>query len=413
MNLTDSKEEISERLLAIESSRLLLEEDGIASITFYRGDLGKATEYFRKRAKQVLAANPWLIGRLVRNKRVDKNVHLVYPQDALSEELFESLFHPNPEELKIGSEMPYQELYRESHTAVIKKGIKSINKPDVVSRITIVPDMDCKQDGFALIFSISHIAADGYTYYKIFNSLFTNNPVEVLQPKRYRQADEKIAEAVGKQEYDYLFSAPFILNAITGGLFGKKAKCYAFYVEPDKVKEAKFKSSSQSNVGFVSTNDILTSNFIRTIKARLCMTAINLRNRVDSIGSHNAGNYEAALLFDDATSETPEGIRRTLLNGVPFQPTTKRLPSFWEGLTCNIGLVTNWAGFTGNLEIEGCKQRLHMPLHATKLMPFDCAIIFAPTPGKLAVLFFAKKVDAETLVSGCELGDSVSTKIFQ
>jgi len=410
--MIENLKETHERLLDIESSRLLLEEDGIASITFYQGNLKSAIEKLKQRAAKVVQANPWLVGRLVRDKRKDKNVQLVFPQDASAKELVDLMFHPSPASVQVGSNMPYKQLYQASESAVIKKGIKSINQTDVISRLTIVPDRDNEQ-GFVLIFSISHIAADGYTYYKIFNSLFSENPIEKLRPKRHLHADKAIRTAVGEKQYDYLFSPAFILNAIKGALFGQKAKCLAYYLDTDKIADAKSKViKKNSKINFVSTNDIITSSFIKTTQARLSMTAINLRNRVDNISPEDAGNYEAALLFDHKVGASPEGIRETILNGPDFKPTVEPLPNFFTGLTCNVCIVTNWAGFTGNLLIQGCEQQLHLPLHATNLMPFDCAIIFEAKPEELAMLVFAKRVSNDALESGCEVGQPVSNKIF-
>jgi hypothetical protein len=78
-----------------------------------------------------------------------------------------------------------------------------------------------------------------------------------------------------------------------------------------------------------------------------------------------------------------------------------------------LGQVSNWSSFAGDLAFEGCEQRLHLPVYDIGMMPFDCAIIFKPLPGKLAVMYFAKTVGREALLSGCELGESVSTSMFQ
>ena len=403
--------DITVPLLSLESSRLLLEEDGIASITFYRGDLQKVKERMRLLLRQVVTANPWLSGRLVRNKK-QKNVQLTYSQEPITDSGIEQLFHSESSLPTIGSEMDYESLYNASRSAVIEKGIKLINKDKILTKISIVPDIHVK-NGFALIFSISHIAADGYTYYRIFNSLFSHEPPPVMKVTRNHQAGEAVANAVGRKEYDYLFSAPFIINAIKGAIFGKKAKCYAYYVDLKKISEQKKSVAiGKSDTNYVSTNDLLTAGFTKTIESRLCMSAINVRNRVEGIDESNAGNYEAALLFDDKKSTTATSVRKTLEEGPPYSPTEKKLPGLLEGISCRLGMITNWAGFTGDLTLDACDQTLHMPLHGIKMMPLDCAIIFAPLPGKLAILFFAKSVSELTLVAGCPLAEKVSEKIF-
>jgi hypothetical protein len=414
MSFAPVEKEVIVPLLSIESSKTLMHEPGVTSITFYRGDLAKVSAYIRARFKEIVDANPWLAGRLVRNKD-HKNVQLVHPQAPISDDVNDRLFHPNPSQLRIGSEMRYEELSRAAKSAVVKKGSKLINKPAPVTRITIVPDVNCPEEGFALIFSISHIAADGQTYYQILNSLSTAGTIQPLQATRIQKASEKVAHAVGKKEYGFLFSVPMICNVLKGMVFSKKAACFAFYVDPDKVKKAKAEVTANPTEGvdFISTNDILTSSFARTIRARLCMMAINFRNRIDGIVDKDAGNYEAALLYDEEKYERPSSIRKTLQEGPPFLTTAKPLPGFWEGLLCTLGQITNWATFAGDLVFEGCEQQLHLPMYNTGMIPFDCAIVFRPMPGKLAVMYFAKTVGREELLSSCELGEPVSTKMFQ
>lgn len=171
MSFAPGEREVIVPLLAMESSKSLMEEPGITSITFYRGDLAKVTAYIRTRVKAIVDANPWLAGRLVRDKQ-HKNMQLVHPQTPVSDDVIGRLFHPNPSQLRIGSEMRYEELSKAAKSAVVKKGSKLINKPDPVTRITILPDANRPEDGFALIFSISHIAADGQTYYHSFKLTF-------------------------------------------------------------------------------------------------------------------------------------------------------------------------------------------------------------------------------------------------
>lgn len=236
-----------------------------------------------------------------------------------------------------------------------------------------------------------------------------------MRATRNQEASEKVADAVGKKEYDFMFSVPLICNVLKGMVFGKKAECFAFYVDPDKVKKAKAEVTANPTEGVdcVSTNDILTSSFAKTIRARLCMMAINCRNRIEGIVDADAGNYEAALLYDEEKYGRPSSIRKTLQKGPPFLTTVKPLPGFWEGCLCTLGQITNWATFAGDLVFEGCEQQLHLPMYATGVIPFDCAIVFRPMPGKLAVMYFAKTVGREELLSNCELGEPVSTKVFQ
>jgi hypothetical protein len=414
MSLMTPGTERSVSLLEVERSWLLMEEPGIASINFYRGNLERARERIRARMKGLVNANPWLVGRLVRSGWRSP-VELVYPLSQVPEELFEKLFHPDENQIRIGSDMPYESLCERAATAIVANGHRLINRNQVVCRVALVPDSANPTSGFALIFSLSHIAADGYTYYYLLNELLSDGEIRPMRAERSHAASSAVAEAVGQKEYKHIFSLPFLFNAMKGMLLGGKATCHAYFVDDEKIEALKLAQAARAEdeAPFISTNDILTSSFIRVSCSRLCMSAINLRGRIDGISMVDAGNYEAALLYDDLQAATPQGVRATLLSGPPFKPTAKALPGVREGMFCNLGLITNWATFAGNLELSECEQVLHLPLHSIKKMPFDCAIIFTPATGRTAVMYFLKRTSREQLLQGCELGDPVSRQLFQ
>lgn len=414
MSIIQTEKETIVPLLDEESSTVLKGEYGITSITFYRGDQARAIAAIRARVREIVDVNPWLAGRLVKNKQ-HKNIQLAYPSAPLSDDVIERLYHDNPSQIRIGSEMGYEELFKASKSAIVKKGLETINKPDIITRITIVPDMHCPEDGFALIFSISHIAADGYTYYQVLNSLFATGAVQPLLVKRKQEAADKVVEVVGKKAFNFFHSIPFILNLLKGFIFGKKVNCYAFYVDPDKIKIARDEIVANPTVGvdFVSTNDILTSSFARAVNARICIMAINLRSWIKEINSNDAGNYDGGLLFDEGTCARPSNIRKAFQSGLPVLTTAKPLPGFGEAVKCKICLISNWSDLQGNLVFDGCEQKFHLPLYDVKSFPCDSAVVFKASPDKLAVMYYTKTVGRDKLLLSCELGESVSAKMFQ
>jgi hypothetical protein len=401
-------------LLDEESSTIIKGENGITTITFYQGDQARATATIRARLKEIGHVNPWLAGRLVKNRK-HKNLQLAYAAEPLSEAMVDRIFFDNPSNINIGSEMGYEELFKAAKSAIVKKGAKLVNNPDCITRLTIVPDMHSKGNGFALIFSISHVAADGYTYYKIFNQLFTNTPVEPLVVKRKQEAANRVLEVVGQKSFKFFHSAPFIINLVMGALFGKKTKCYAFYVAPEKINSAKNGAniSSTAGVDFVSTNDILSSSFAKVTGARLCIMAVNLRSWIKDISSNDAGNYAGGLLFDDDTCARPAKIRQAFQTGLPITTTVKPFPKFGEALRCKLSLISSWSDFQKSHDLEGCEQVLHLPLYdAKEAFPLDSAVVFKAKPEKLAVMYFTKTVDRAKFLSHCEIGDTVSAKTF-
>lgn len=402
-------------LLKEESSTIIKGENGITTITFYEGDQSSAFTSLQARLKEIIHVNPWLAGRLVKNKK-HKSLQLAYPSGALSEDKMKPIFHDNPSSIKIGSKMGYEELFKEAQSAIVKKGIKLINKQDPITRLTIVPDIHSPEKGFALIFSISHVVADGYTYYKIFNQLFTDKPVEYLEVKRKQDAADKIIDVVGQKSFKFFHSAPFILNLLNGAIFGKKTKSHGFYVDPEKISKVKnqVKESPASGVDFISTNDILSSSFAKATDSRICIMAVNLRSWVKDIGSNDAGNYAGGLLFDNEVSSQPTKIRKSFQAGLPVPSTAKPLPKFREAMKCKFSLISSWSDFQESHDLEKCQQLLHLPLYdSKKAFPLDSAVVFKARPNELAVMYFTKTVGQEKFLSDCEIGDTISSKIFQ
>ncbi|WP_108807995.1 hypothetical protein [Aquimarina spinulae] len=400
-------------LLKEESSTIIKGENGITTITFYKGDQAHTSITLRDRLKEIINGNPWLAGRLVKNKK-HKNLQLAYPSGVIPDDVIERIFFDNPSDIKIGSEIKYDELFNISKPAIVNKGVKLINKSDPVTKLTIVPDQHSQGKGFALIFSISHVVADGYTYYKIFNQLFTDKPVEQFEAKRNQEAADRVTEVVGKKSFKFFHSAPFILNLVKGAIFGKKTKCYGFYVEPEKINIAKNQAKeNSSSVDYVSTNDILTSSFAKVINSRICIMAVNLRSWIKDIDIDDTGNYAGGLLFDDDTSYHPANIRKAFQAGLPVPTNAKPLPKFWEALRCKLGLISSWADFQESHDLEKCEQLFHIPLYeAKKAFPLDSAVVFKAKPEQLAVIYFSKTVERNKFLSNCEIDDTISSKIF-
>lgn len=134
-------------------------------------------------------------------------------------------------------------------------------------------------------------------------------------------------------------------------MFNQPAKCIAFYLDDDRIALAKSEALKNSDVQFVSTNDIITSGFFNACRSRLGWMGIDCRGRMDRI----RGTYK-----------TP-GTIRTMLNSTPYKTLTKPFPSFCSWLCCqesaSFGMVTNWSSFAeGLLQIDGCELDIHMPV---------------------------------------------------
>ncbi|MSO14084.1 hypothetical protein [Rickettsiales endosymbiont of Trichoplax sp. H2] len=97
-------------LFEYESSNQMASELGITTITFLKtNNQKKAISEIKSRLFQILKANPWLAGRLIRIKG-QKRLKLIYLPNITEKDLNE-VFHEN-ENIEISVKTPYSELYK-------------------------------------------------------------------------------------------------------------------------------------------------------------------------------------------------------------------------------------------------------------------------------------------------------------
>lgn len=387
---------IYQPLLDTESSLMFfLAEPAITTITFFKGaDAKRSSEWFRDRLMDVCKANPWLVGRLVKNKKIHKNVLLEYPVKVSNEDLDAIICNDEKRVSnlqKISTKTKYEDLVDRilKSDAVVGPGYKLVGKKDRrIAKFTLIP---IDNDQVALIASITHAVSDGFTYYQILSML--NGEIKELSPSRKHEFVQESADAIGTKEYKFLNSTAFLICCLKSMMCGSKPKIEARYIDQDKIISGKEKVKS----GFVSTNDMITSSFARATKADIILMAINLRNRVKGTDQNDAGNYESVLLHDSSSASTPEALRKTLQGGVPYKREgNTKLPGFFQTVRSKVALITNWSFpelWKANLKLFDCTGAktipiyLHLPIYNTKDIAFPLGIIFRPKPDRLAILY--------------------------
>jgi hypothetical protein len=213
---------------------------------------------------------------------------------------------------------------------------------------------------------------------------------------------------------------------LSGLLFGPKAHWCCNMVDDDKVREAKSKAvaaasnsgggGSGAEVSFVSTNDILTSHFCNATQARVTMMVINMRDKISiPITDNHAGCYEGCMLLDAPNYTDPSQIRKCLSAGAPYTRQTPSPPLPGLCGACPMALITSWASFPFDISLlPGVdSQQLHLPCMQMPAM-MDVAVVFRPQPGKLAMLYLAKRATPQKLlhIDTTVLGASVDDAIF-
>lgn len=404
---------VSVSLLEPESSWKRANDPSITTITFFKGSLAEAAPKIRDRLRAVVKINPWLVGKLVRNKE-HKRLQLVYPDKlSLVEEALDDLFCVNAGGIELHPEMPYQALAKAAASAIVQPVRVILNKSSLVTRLTLIADSRDKSSGFAMIFSMSHNISDGHTYYKILHMLSTMEEIEALNPVRKDDIPAKMIDAMGKREWEFFSSFSHAFNALRGALLGKKAKVFAYYIDIDKVDAIKSNAAKEGKVPFVSTNDVLTSSFSSFMDPRLFMMTINFRNKLPGLSGESAGSYSGVVFYDKNGYSAPSTVRNILQGGPPYVGVSGGFPGILESLFCRLGLITNTVAFTLDFAFDGCEEVVHFPLFDFTLLPYDIVYVFRPKRGKLGVMYATRRFDGRHFASSSlPIGGSVSGEIF-
>lgn len=368
--------------------------DGVTTVTFFEGPVPRVQ--LEERLVRVVQASPWLAGKLVKRA---KKVQMEFDAAPAAERVVDLLFHQI--ELDVSPQIPFETLVErvKQSQAHVVGGFALLKKGLPYARLTVA-QKDAKS--WALIFSVSHVVADGYTYYKVLGMLSRQQEIVPLSPTRHHDFVPRVKEAVGPKVYSTVMgSPPQMLNFLGNMLFGGKPRVRAFYVDTAKVEAAKRRNAGGS-VEFVSTNDVLTAFWGRLSGADLLEMAVNFRGRFPDLAPDDAGNYEACILFPSDDFADPANIRKALQRGDGHYKSITReqpVPGFNATRKCKYRIITNWASFFSELEFDGCTQTLHVPYLELKEMPTDILVIFRPTAATYGVFIVTRKLSDEALTS--------------
>jgi hypothetical protein len=386
----------------LDSEKRLYNMGGLAAIstiTWFRGDYQHAAGIVRAKSQQLLEANRWLTGHATISK-------LVYnPKKLINmEEYFQCLA---PEKSPLARD-----------TALDQLGVNSLalfvlNGPgQSLFKVSIVPCSKNPSTHFAVVVSVSHIVADGYTFYALHGMLLGGNKLESMVVERIYATRQHQIAAMGKHEYSIMSSAGFIVNNIGGvlysKLFGVKVHSHYVLLDTEAMADAKSAITSTKEVPFCSTNDILTSWYLQNSACRHGGMAIDWRDRLAGHAKNHAGHYEHILFFQKEDSSTP-GLIRQALDFFQRVVTSPHMPTFWEMATGSTAIATNWSSFAQPNMIDGCEEELHMPLYnMASILPCTTAVmcIFRAGPQGLA-LFLA---GTETQMAGLQNSPFLSKK---
>jgi hypothetical protein len=357
-------------------------DNPMSTISWFLGDIQHALQLLKERAEQVLHANPWLGGRVV--KRNGTFVLSYNPRNINLEDLFSS----------------------DETTTLDSNNGKSVSSRFLVTngptqplwKLTVVSSTETNK--FAVVMSMSHIIADGATFYNLQNMLFYASPVEALIVQRIQTTQSQQIQAMGGMaEYAILQSAGFILNCILGvakgKLVGPVPMSRIYFVNDEEIQKMKLQQAAiDDDVDYVSTNDILTSWFLQNCSCQHGLMAINFRNRLAGHSNQHAGNYENVLFYNRQDSKTPSLIRKSL--STFRRCVSESMPSFFQMAAGTTAIASNWSSFAKPAALPGCLEEMHLPIYDVKgFLPSTMAVmcIFRAGPKGLGVLVLAGTPD--------------------
>ena len=286
---------VNEPLTTQESKQLTL-GPAISTVTFLRGDITAATATLKSRLAILLKANPYLAGTLV---KINGALHVQFPKETSDDDVTR-IFNQTTRGGKVGT-LPIVDSTMDFFTLCKSIGggtaevVKGARKDEPLMALTVVADAK-RNDTFAVVFSISHVIIDGFSYYKLFSQLCDGVASESYSATRKHDIVSEAKKAMGEKEAAFVNSTAVICNVIGGMMCGKKPLIESYRIDADKVNTIKQQATNNTlGVDFVSTNDVLTSSFGNATNADFLLMPVNFRDRLSNFNALDAGNYEGTV----------------------------------------------------------------------------------------------------------------------
>jgi hypothetical protein len=402
-------------LLPFELSMPIMQQQfSTASYTWYKLDkdkdqtLEQVAKSTQLRLAEMLEANPWLGGRI---KTRNGAAAIVYTPAQSKQQADRLLTVYTCADICVSMDTPYPEASARLQCTVVPLTYFWLWNWDApFFRVALVPD--CKDpQRFALVTSLAHCVGDGKTYYNLHNMIAHDAPVVALNITRKHHLHDAMTKTMGGPAFFGCYCQPtlgmvvrIIRHVLMAFIIGPPTVVKLFWVNHDWVNEQKkvglLKSKSDTSnfrPKFLSSNDVMASQFLRTTQCDQGLMTVNFRGKIPDCHEHDAGNYYNFNPLRWADFSTPVAVRQVVqqLKLGQRHPTTHPLTSFQHLLSFNspISFFTNWADFARPVPLQHCQQLLHVPLVPTHSwrMPsrlFSICYVFKPTKecDKLAVM---------------------------
>jgi hypothetical protein len=408
----------------------------VTTVTLYEGSA--PVKFLRSRIASMLKKNPWLTSRIVKKNTADGVVAMAFSKSFEAKSVIDQHFSVyKPGDVGFSLDMSYEELVHSLLPVQCARSKPATDKNEVLFKVAVVPieagangsvqSMPLQQTialpGFALVVSMNHTLGDGHTYYKLYSMLSADSDVNELDPVRVSDFEAAKINVIGKREAAMFKSTGLafgILGTYLGTKIGRRApqNICINEVNPAWVTKEKAMAKLEGQAPFVSTNDVLSSWFFRKMESEVNIMVANFRSRqppVLNLSDSHAGNYEANLPYFPVHVESPALIRQSIRDADGAfranragSPETE-IPSFWKLLRNKTSIITNWATFYCDVNLQDnvqdnkestTKPKLHLPIMEPDgiiTSVWSTAIIFRPRAGKIGMLMITRRFDSDML----------------
>jgi len=180
---------------------------GISSLTWFEGDANSAVEVIRPRIKEILTANPWLLGSLRGSSpmRLEYNAN-IEPTTSDVDRVFQffslqdtSSLPDLTGKLKYGMDLTEMNQVTQLYDLVLEPSKHLVNTNKPLFKISLVPESS-EFKRFALVVSLSHRIADGATFYNLYQMIDPTSEIHAIDPTRKLDVLESIDNLAGKNK---------------------------------------------------------------------------------------------------------------------------------------------------------------------------------------------------------------------
>ena len=422
-NIGNNESEIKVSLMEHEQEIMAM-MPAVSTITRYSSTGADLETYLREKVTEIILRNPWLTGRL--HKYSNEGMYLSYDPSIPSAskaavDAVVAMHFRVEDNFELPEGLSFDELVTRFIHFQVNKGNDCANKPDeVLFKVCLVKIRDSKD--VVLVFSLSHVLGDGYTFYTLHTMLDRSTPVTSLEVVRHTDFKSQLGVLLGQKYVDWIHSPLVLIGLIACSIFRGPMQLYVVEVDNawiDKQKK-EFLERKKTQIGidleqggFASTNDILTAWHNKHCRSDFALMACNLRNRVYTYTAKMAGNYENSIVYNKHDGHTPEAVRQSLST---FRNASNTMPNMFQTLLWNGSLTTNWSSFYKQIDLSDastgvhCVHIAHIPivLSADVLVWRECLISFKLDANRTGLLIATRSMKKEFLDS-CGIGRVIST----